>query len=166
MAGKSGRGVELSEAELFRDATYVLTPIGAALPNCPAMEEFLGWIQKIGAHPLVLSAKLHDEIVAWTSHLPQLVSSALAACLMENLPNEDHLRIAGSGLRDMTRLAESPFDIWKDIFSTNRENLDRALVRLIGLLEQFRSDLATEKLGRQFELARLLRKKLLTKPNP
>jgi prephenate dehydrogenase len=46
-----------------------------------------------------LSAKLHDEIVAWTSHLPQLVSSALAACLVENLPNEDHLRIAGSGLR-------------------------------------------------------------------
>jgi prephenate dehydrogenase len=65
----------------------------------------------------------------------------------------------------MTRLAESPFGMWKDIFATNRENLDRALERLIGLLEQFRSDLPAERLGRQFELAQGLRQKLLTKPN-
>ncbi len=165
MAGKAGRGVELADADLFQGATYVLTPSEGGLPSTPQMEEFTAWIRRIGARPLVLQAALHDEIVAWTSHLPQLASSALAACAFDHMTEEDQLRVAGPGLRDMTRLAASPYAIWKDILATNRENVERSLSFYIRRLEHFRQSLCAGELEEDFEKARALQKKLPPKQN-
>lgn len=160
MAGKAQRGVELAEADLFNGAVYVLTPRDGRLPEGPAVEEFLAWIGKIGASPLVLAPDVHDQVVTWTSHLPQLVSTALALSVSGHLDDAEHLKIAGPGLRDMTRLAESPYDIWRDILSTNGDNLQAAVEGFIRRLKHFGDHLATTELQAEFEAARKIREKL------
>lgn len=160
MAGKAERGVAGAEAKLFQGAVYALTPAGSQLPESPLVDEFASWIRKIGATPMVLSAQQHDEIVTWTSHLPQLAVTALAATIGDELPSDENARLAGPGLRDTTRLAESSYEIWKDILATNGANIDRAIEHYIRRLESIRRDLHSPRLGRQFEAAAALRKKL------
>ncbi len=165
MAGKEQRGVERADADLFRDATYVLTPSvltasDSRLPDEPVVKEFAAWIEKIGAKPVVLPAHVHDRVVAWTSHLPQLLSTALASAMVDELPGDEHLEIVGPGLRDMTRLAESPYEIWKDILATNTSNVEQALTAYIDKLERFREKLNRDGLAKEFEAAQKARQRL------
>jgi prephenate dehydrogenase len=160
MAGKAQRGVQRAEADLFRGAVYVLTPQNGRLPELPLVHDFLGWIEKIGAVPWVLEPDVHDEVVTWTSHLPQLVSSALALSVSGHLDDPQHLKVAGKGLRDMTRLAESSYDIWKDILTTNGDNLAHALEQFIAQLKHFREHLGSSELKIDFEAAQRIREKL------
>jgi prephenate dehydrogenase len=129
MAGKESRGVESADADLFQGRPYVLTE-----PDPWLME----WIPRIGARPVILSAEHHDRLVALTSHLPQLVSTALAS---EIGAEPETSRVAGPAAIDLTRLALSPYDIWRDIFSTNTESIDAALSAFIRRLEGLRSQL-------------------------
>jgi prephenate dehydrogenase len=160
MAGKAERGVAVAEAGLFQGAVYAITPRESRLPESPLADAFVAWIRRIGATPMVLSPEQHDEIVTWTSHLPQLAVTALAATIGDSLSSDENARLAGPGLRDTTRLAESSFEIWKDILATNGENIDRALEQFIRRLESIRRDLHSPRLGRQFEAAAALRKNL------
>jgi prephenate dehydrogenase len=160
MAGKQQRGVERADPDLFQNATYALTPPGDRLPESEVTTEFLAWIGKIGAKQLVLTPETHDAIVTWTSHLPQLLSTALGTTLQAQIKDPAHLQVAGLGLRDMTRLAESPFAIWKDIIDSNQGNLDAALASCIAELEKIRERLGDPALEEQFEAARELRRKL------
>ncbi len=150
MAGKEGRGVEIADAELFRGAAYALTPLEDALPGNEIIGAFLNYLNRMGAKFRVLSASEHDRIVSWTSHLPQLASTALAASVFDALGDDKGLQLAGRGLRDMTRLAESPFEIWNDILDTNRENLDDVLTTYIHRLENLREKLASSELAEEF----------------
>ncbi|GIU76921.1 MAG: prephenate dehydrogenase [Bryobacteraceae bacterium] len=129
MAGKEKRGVEEAEAELFRGRPWLLTPSRREDLETPAAREFLGWIERIGAEPRVMTPEEHDRTVALSSHLPQMLSTALAAALEERHGVE---RAAGPGLADMTRLALSGWDIWRDILETNRDEI----VAAIGLFEE------------------------------
>ncbi len=81
MAGRERRGVEAAEADLFQGRPYVLTPRSPSELESPTAREFLGWIPRIGSFPVILKPDEHDRIVAFTSHLPQLASTALAATL-------------------------------------------------------------------------------------
>ena len=139
MAGRERRGVEAAEADLFQGRPYVLTPRSPADLDCPTAREFLDWIPRIGAFPIILDAETHDQAVAFTSHLPQLVSTALAA-LLEGRP-EPQTRVYGPALVDSTRLALSSFDIWGDIFDTNRDAISLAVESYIAKLEEFRAAL-------------------------
>ena len=160
MAGKEQRGVELADAHLFQNATYALTPSGSQLPDEPVVKEFEAWVEKIGAKPVVLPADLHDRVVAWTSHLPQLLSTALASAMVDKGPGDEHGELAGPGLRDMTRLAESPYEIWKDILATNTLNVEQALTAYIDRLGRFREQLKRNGLADEFEAARKERQRL------
>ncbi len=135
MAGRERRGVEAAEADLFQGRPYVLTPREPADLDHPAAREFLGWIPRIGSFPIILDAETHDQTVAFTSHLPQLVSTALAALLEGR--TEPRTRVYGPALVDSTRLALSSFDIWGDIFDTNRDAIRLALESYIAKLEEF-----------------------------
>lgn len=153
MAGKESRGVEAAEAGLFRNRTYVLTPREAAELETPAAVEFRSWIERIGARVLVLSPERHDEVVALASHLPQLASTALAATLA-GCPGSDELRkAAGPGVRDTTRLALSPFEIWSDILATNTGHIREALSAYIERLERIREELPTGAIEEEFSSA-------------
>jgi prephenate dehydrogenase len=154
MAGKEKRGVAEADAELFRGRTYVLTPEEPAAMETPVAVEFVDWIRRTGAHPVILSAEEHDRVVAFTSHLPQLASTALAATVAENAG--DHLAVAGPGLADTTRLALSSYELWRDILATNNQSIERALTAYITKLEHLRDNLRTREIESEFEIAAAL----------
>jgi prephenate dehydrogenase len=162
LAGKEKRGVEEADAGLFRDRTYVLTPADPAELEAEAVRAFCGWIERIGARPVIWGAAEHDRVISFTSHLPQLASTALAATLAANLAGADDLQVAGPGLIDSTRLALSPYELWRDILATNTESIEQALTAYINELDQLRENLRTrgaqEELTRAAELAGRLRK--------
>jgi len=154
MAGRERRGVEAAEADLFRRRPYVLTPASPADLETPRAREFVDWIRKIGAAPVGFDADQHDHIVAYTSHLPQLLATGLAAMLDGR--SEPKSGIFGPALTDSTRLALSSFDIWGDILATNRGPILEALGDYIATLEGFRGALEPERMRLQFERARRL----------
>ena len=162
MAGKELRGAAAAEAGLFQGCTWVLTPDEPAELETPAARAFLDWLDRIGARLVALDCDEHDRVVAFTSHLAQLASTALASSVGENLSEERHLRVAGPGLRGMTRLALSSYDLWRDILATNTEHIDRALSRYVQKMEYIRDNLRTRQLQNEFahgaDLAARLRK--------
>ena len=111
MAGLEHSGPESASADLFKSAPYFICPVQSA-PN-GATERMQELARSIGAVPHVISPQDHDHLVADISHLPQIISSLLAAQTAE------HKDLAGPGLRSMTRLAVSPFHVWRDIFKTS-----------------------------------------------
>lgn len=160
MAGKEKRGVEEADAGLFRGRPYLLTPMKAQDLETPAAREFLAWIERIGAEPRVMTPEEHDRTVALSSHLPQMLSTALSAAL-EDTPGVGEA--AGPGLLDMTRLALSGWEIWRDILETNRDEIVRAIglfeERLRGLKSQLERGLPDEDFRRGAEFARRLRER-------
>ena len=160
LAGKEKRGVAEADAELFRGRVYVLTPGAPGELETPAARALVEWIERIGAKIAVLGAAEHDRIVSFTSHLPQLASTALAATVAEYLEPED-LQVAGPGLIDSTRLALSAYELWRDILATNTEPIEQALTLYIQELEQLRENLRTRGAQQEFvraaKMARQLR---------
>jgi prephenate dehydrogenase len=153
MAGKEKRGASEAEAGLFAGRTWILTPSAAADLETPAAREYVSWIRKTGAVPLVLAPEEHDRVVALTSHLPQLLSTALASTLAARLGAPEHLRAAGPGLVDMTRLASSSYELWGDILATNTGAINAALAACIQELERLRGGLTSEEMRRAFATA-------------
>src|ERR1700693_1804234 len=149
MAGSEPRGGEAAGASLFEGRPYVLTPQSQSELETPNAREFLDWIARIGAFLVVLDAQEHDRTVAYTSHLPQLASTALAALL--NGREELQSRVFGPALVDSTRLALSSFDVWGDILATNRVPIEEALRAYIAKLEEFRQSLDSPAMRGQFE---------------
>ncbi|MBZ5578665.1 MAG: prephenate dehydrogenase/arogenate dehydrogenase family protein [Acidobacteriia bacterium] len=162
MAGKESRGAAAAEAGLFEGRTWVLTPDEPAELETKAARDFAGWLRRIGARLVILDSDEHDRVVALTSHLAQLASTALASTVGEHLTRERHLQVAGPGLTDMTRLALSSYELWRDILATNSEHIDRALSQYVQELEHIRENLRTRQLQAEFErgagLATRLRK--------
>ena len=158
MAGKEKRGASAAEADLFRDRTWALTPDEASELETPAAREFRSWLERMGARLVILDADRHDRIVALTSHLPQLASTALGATVAQKLKRG--LELSGSGLSDMTRLALSGYELWRDIVATNAEHIDRALALYIQELEHIRENLKTRQLQEEFGKAAGLAEKL------
>ena len=146
MAGKEQRGAEAAEATLFRGRPYVLTPHA---PPSPAVQEFRGWLEKFGANVIEMSPGEHDSTVALTSHLPQLVSTALAAMLHER-KDENLEKVVGPGLLDMTRLAMSAPDLWLSILSTNQVEVLAALDDFEESVDKVRKALAASNLADLF----------------
>jgi prephenate dehydrogenase len=153
MTGKEKRGAAEADAALFANRTWILTPASPADLDTPPARELLFWIRKTGAIPLAMTPEEHDRVVALTSHLPQLLSTALAATLATRLSAPEHLKAAGPGLADMTRLALSSYDLWGDILETNRAAVDSALAAAIEELQRLRAGLTSDEMRLAFETA-------------
>jgi len=141
LAGKEVRGVENADPDLFRGRTYILTPRRDEDLLTPSAVRFRDLLERIGTRPHVTTPERHDAVVAYTSHLPQLISTALAACLGREFPGPPP--IWGPALVDSTRLALSPFDIWRDILATNTAAIDAAMKTYIARIEEVRAQLAS-----------------------
>jgi prephenate dehydrogenase len=161
MAGKESSGLENADARLFENARYVLTPLKPEHLDDDRVQAFRALVAAIGARPLTTDPATHDRAVAYLSHLPQLLSSGLASLIEEKYASEDlSLEVAASGFRDMTRLADSPYSIWRDICLTNTENVQMALDSLIQKLESIKMHLGDRELEREFLAAHRLRDQL------
>ena len=155
LAGKENSGIEHAGAELFEATRYVLTPLAPDHLEDERVVAFTSLLKAVGAAPLVIDAETHDRALAFLSHLPQLLSTALAAVASEEgrrsaLP----LELAAAGFRDMTRLAGSPYSVWRDVCATNADNLAPALEALIAKLEEMKAQLEARGLEADFEEAR------------
>ena len=164
MAGKEHSGVDYADADLFQNAVWFLTPLPGQNLHEGKFAEFAGWIGQIGAHIAMLPPEDHDRLCAWISHLPQMISTALAAALVEEFGEEAPLLAAGGrALQEMTRISASPYSMWRDIAISNKKNLEDALFKVEQRLAHIRENLATRALAKEFEQAHGLKKSSGTK---
>ena len=162
MAGKERGGAELGDAELFRGAVWLFTDDPAAERTAVGAELVSGWrelVAGMGAKTLDLDPVRHDKLVAWVSHLPQFVATALSALLEDEVGEAPELKdVGGRGLREMTRLGASPVSMWRDIAHTNTEAVEAALYALEQRLAYVRENLRTPELRDEFERANRFRR--------
>ncbi len=161
MAGKEKTGVDHADAELFQGAPYAL--VANEDDSDARVKAFAEIVRAIGAQPVWTDAETHDWAVGIVSHLPQLVSIALARVVQDETDETGMpLTLAGPGLQDMLRLSGSSYTIWRDILLTNTENASRALDRLAQAVDHLRRNLASKELAQEFgaanEVYKLLRK--------
>ncbi|MGA2354698.1 MAG: prephenate dehydrogenase/arogenate dehydrogenase family protein [Terriglobales bacterium] len=159
MAGKEHAGVEFADADLFEGAAWLFTPLPGQNVHAGACGEFVHCAERMGAKVAVVDAVEHDRFCAWISHLPQMISTALAAALVDEFgPDAPVLDIGGRALREMTRISGSPYSMWRDIAITNRKNLSDALHKMEQRLAHIRENLDSKQLADEFERAHQLRK--------
>lgn len=155
MAGKEHSSIFAAEPGLFRNATWFFVPSTPQQNvDSPKIREYRQLLERIGARVSVVEAERHDRICAWISHLPQMVSTAMAGILMDEFADGTELGLITSrGLREMTRTASSPYSMWRDIAHTNTANIERALAALEQRLAHIRENLRTQELRDEFERA-------------
>ena len=159
MAGKENSGVDYADADLFQNAVWFLTPLPGQSLQEGLLAEFAGWIDQIGARIAMLPPEDHDRLCAWISHLPQMISTALAAELVEEFGEDAPLLPAGGrALREMTRISASPYSMWRDVAISNKKNLEDALFKMEQRLAHIRENLTTRALAGEFEQAHGLKK--------
>jgi prephenate dehydrogenase len=159
MAGKENAGVEFADADLFEGAAWLFTPLPRQDPHAGLCGEFLHCAEKTGARVAMLDPGDHDRFCAWISHLPQMISTALAAALVDEFgPDAPVLDIGGRALREMTRVSGSPYSMWRDITISNKKNIGDVLLKLEQRLAHIRENLDSKLLADEFERAHQLRK--------
>ena len=125
LRGSEQGGIRAARSDLYQGAQVL---VGAPLAPGSAAERVASMWRSIGAVPAAMAPAIHDALVALTSHLPQVVSTALVRTLRRTGNMTGLLaQGAGPGLRDMSRLAASPSDLWFDILTLNGEKLVPAL---------------------------------------
>jgi prephenate dehydrogenase len=158
MAGKESGGALLGEAQLFNGAMWLFTP--TATEQDVLDKEWRKWVGFFGARTLDMDAARHDELCAWVSHLPQMLSTALAALLEDTFGDAPEIAaIGGRALRETTRLGASPYSMWRDVAMTNTGPIADTLLALEQRLMHVRENLRTPELRDEFLLANEFRKK-------
>jgi prephenate dehydrogenase len=158
MAGKESGGALLAEASLFDGAMWLFTPLRADLT--PLEKAWRGWVGCFGSRMLDIDAARHDELCAWVSHLPQMLSTALAALLEDKFGDAPEIAaIGGRALQETTRLGASPYSMWRDVALTNTGPVADTLLALEQRLQHVRENLRTPELRDEFVLANRFRQR-------
>jgi len=123
ICGRERLSLENAERFLYRDALFVLTPLSHTSER--ARSAALQIVDALGANPIWLDADKHDRILASTSHLPYLLSSALALAIPK-----DAATLIGPGFRSTSRLAGTPSSMMLGVLQSNRDNVLDALDQL------------------------------------
>jgi prephenate dehydrogenase len=161
MTGSELTGIEAAHPLLFQNAIYILTPIRTT--GKQSLNTLAKFFDSLDARVLIIDAVTHDSIVAAVSHLPQLAAVALMNTVGKHHPNAPaHLALSAGGFRDMTRIASSPFSIWKGILSANKKEIGKALRLYIKQLEKLAAvvDSNPSKLAGEFQTSQKLRSRI------
>src|ERR671934_269402 len=146
VCGSEARGPAHATGELFRGATWFLTPVAATEPN--RYRTLHGFVAALGAVPVAVDPQAHDRLVALTSHLPHALANLLLnQAGTSRIEGHDPLAAAGGSLRDMTRVAGANPRIWVDIFLDNADALGTALAEHRRRVEQLEQALAAGDAG-------------------
>ncbi|MBO0910933.1 MAG: prephenate dehydrogenase [Acidobacteria bacterium] len=165
MAGKESSGIESADPDLFRGAVWFLTPVSGRMPGTVPARRFVSCLRRTGAKIRVLDPREHDQLCAWISHVPQMIATALAASLVDEYGEQAPLvEWGGRAFAEMTRIAASPYSMWRDIALTNKAFIADALVKLEQRLAHLRENLDTRGLEEEFERAHKLRSVRRRKP--
>jgi prephenate dehydrogenase len=123
IAGKECSGVDAASSDLFNGAICIITP--SVKTDKSALEKVIATWKVFGSKTVIMDPDEHDSIFAAVSHMPHVISYVLINAIMDN--NGGILSHGGRGLRDMTRIALSPPDLWRDICVYNKDNILRSL---------------------------------------
>lgn len=123
IAGKECSGVDAATADLFDNAKCIITPHNNT--DSESLHKVVDLWNYIGTDTVVMSPEHHDLVFAAVSHLPHVVAYALVNTISD--VEDNILQHGGKGLKDMTRIALSPTEIWRDICACNREDLLKTL---------------------------------------
>ncbi len=128
LAGSHESGFEAAREGLYDEApVFLVRSSSGSGSSLRCLEKF--W-RSLGARPVRVNARAHDELCGWVSHLPHLVACALTRTVLARFPRGARLhprRFVGPGFLDSTRVAASSAPVWRDIFSTNRAAVRKAL---------------------------------------
>jgi prephenate dehydrogenase len=141
VAGSHLQGLAHARSDLFAGAPYVLIADGGP-DQKHADSRLKGTLELLGARVTHMTAAEHDRVMALISHLPQIVSSALAAVNRDQPDAEALVSLSGTGYRDMTRLAASSWSMWGDILATNSRETVSAIDALVEKLTAVRDELS------------------------
>jgi prephenate dehydrogenase len=117
LAGRERHGPAAAQADLFLGRTWALCPLPETAPD--AVDAVMALAVACGADPVVTDPETHDRWVALVSHAPHLVAVAMAARLAPSSVPADALKLAGQGLRDVTRIAAGDSSLWTQILAAN-----------------------------------------------
>jgi prephenate dehydrogenase len=146
LAGSEKSGPSHADADLFEGRIAIITPTrNTRAEDFDLLEQF--W-SGLGSMVVQMAADEHDRTLALTSHLPHAVAAVLATMVPESL-----FRLAGSGFLDTTRIAAGDPELWRQIFSQNRDNLLSTLDVYEAKLKAFANALRQ---GDDSEMAKLL----------
>jgi prephenate dehydrogenase len=141
VCGSHTHGAANANGELFRGATWFLTPVAATDPA--RYRTLHGFVVSLGAVPVAVDPEAHDRLVALTSHLPHALANLLLnQAGASRIDGHEPLAAAGGSLRDMTRVAGANPRIWVDIFLDNADALGNALAEHRRRVEQVERALA------------------------
>jgi prephenate dehydrogenase len=138
IAGRERSGPHHATGDLFQDRPWVVCPTDSSDQASVGAVEALA--AACGARVSRMPAANHDALLARLSHAPQLVASALAAALVDL--DRDDVALAGSGLRDTSRIADSDPGLWAEIVAANPAGVAAALDAVLGPLNALRAELA------------------------
>jgi prephenate dehydrogenase len=123
MAGREVSGPAGARSDLFESRAWIVSPGENSSQRSISIATELG--ELLGSTPYQISARDHDSAIAAVSHMPQILSSLLAASLLHE--GRGSLDLAGQGLRDMTRLADSDSALWSSLLLENSDQLQERL---------------------------------------
>jgi len=156
LAGSEESGVEAAKADLFAGATCVITPIPQTNENAISIVRSL-W-ESIGAKVVEMTPELHDELIAYSSHLPHILAVSLVDLI--KLQDKKILPLLASGFRDTTRIAASDPVMWRDICLTNQEEILKTIAEFKKILEKWEKlvkEANPEAISREFEAVKKFR---------
>jgi prephenate dehydrogenase len=146
VCGSHTHGAAHANGELFRGATWFLTPVAATDPERYRLLH--GFVASLGAVPVAVDPEAHDRLVALTSHLPHALANLLLnQAGASRIDGHEPLAAAGGSLRDMTRVAGANPRIWVDIFLDNADALGNALAEHRRRVEQVERALSARDAG-------------------
>jgi prephenate dehydrogenase len=128
MAGRERSGFAASSPDLFRGCAWILTPRRGETEAARVVSRLA---RAVGARPSRLTPSQHDRVVAYLSHVPQIVAWAIEGAARRDAVAGRHLGLAGPGFAGMTRLARSPRSLWREVLEQNEREVARARAALI-----------------------------------
>ena len=143
MAGSEKMGVSAARADLFENATCVVTPTWQTPESAASKIEQL-W-REIGGRVLRLSPELHDELVSRSSHLPHVIAALLTRYVLHSKHPPEQGKLCANGFKDSTRIAASSPEMWRDIIMANREHIRDTLKEYSAAIKEFETMIESNK---------------------
>lgn len=156
LAGSEKRGAQNLSADIFIDSICIVTP--TLKTGRDSLKKIKLLWKKVGTKVVVLSPKQHDQILAFTSHLPHIIAFSLIGAVPEKL-----LKLSSGGLKDSTRISGSDANLWSQVFLSNRKNLSAAISSFQTKLDTLKLALKSKdkmKLTKILEVAKKKREKI------
>jgi prephenate dehydrogenase len=143
MVGKEKNGIFSSDVDMFKNANVVITSAIKQSAESALVSQM--W-KDVGANIIKMSAKKHDELVAFTSHFPHIIAFLLSKIYKKTRKKNPQIDMLTAGsFKSMTRVAVSSADMWAPIFTANSRNIEKHLNEFIKELNVFKQNLKDER---------------------